>query len=121
MMIDDSFTSLFQNVFVAALATVGIVELLKNFLKTEKKWIYALIMIPLSVGCFLASIYLPKAVIGSLLTVGIVQDCYQLLIQSIKSVIKGITEKAGGTVINNDENDNKKETTEIVEGARNEQ
>lgn len=78
---------------MASFATVGIIETVKNFLKTDKKWIYALIMIPFSVLCFLASIKCPPYVIGSILTIGITQLCYDTIIQTMKNIVNKISEK----------------------------
>ncbi len=80
-------------VIVAAFATVGIMEFIKNFLKTSKTWIYAILMIPLSVGCYVSVELLPFAVIGSLLTIGSVQLCYQTLVQGFKAIISNVTSK----------------------------
>lgn len=75
----------------AAFATVGIVEWLKNFLNFSNKKIWAYIMIPICIGCYLAAELLPVWVIGSLLTLGTVQISYQTLIQGFDSVIKNIS------------------------------
>jgi hypothetical protein len=80
-------------VIVAALATVGIEEFIKNFMKNVKTIWYAVLMLPLSIGCFCAVNLLPTYVIGSLLTIGSVQLCYQTLIQGFKSVVTKITDK----------------------------
>ncbi|MBQ2552998.1 MAG: hypothetical protein II563_09170 [Treponema sp.] len=83
-------------VFVAAFATVGVEEFLKNFIKTEKTFIYAVLMIPLAVGCYFAIEALPVWVIGSLLTIGCVQICYQTIVQGFKTAIKGLSHKFEG-------------------------
>ena len=92
-------TQFLLRVIVAAFATVGIMEFIKNFLKTSKSWIYAVLMIPLSVGCYVSVELLPLAVIGSLLTVGSVQLCYQTLVQGFKAIIKNVTSKIENTDI----------------------
>lgn len=88
-------SDLMQNVFIAALAAVGIMETLKNFIKTEKTWIYSVIMIPVSIGCYLACLLLPKAVIGCILAVGVTQDCYTILVQTFQALVKAFRKKAG--------------------------
>lgn len=90
-------SELFQQVFIAAVASVGIVELLKNFIKTKRTWVYSLIMIPVALGCYASCLCLPKAVIGGILTVGVVQNGYQLVIQTVKNIFTGIAQKAGGS------------------------
>lgn len=89
-MIDSQFL---LKVFTAAFATVGIEEFIKNFLKTEKTWIYAILMFPLSVASYFSVERLPLWVIGSLLTVGCVQICYQTIVQGFKAVIEGLSNK----------------------------
>lgn len=89
-------SQLILKICVAAFATVGIEEYIKNFLKTEKTKIYALIMIPLSLGCFFAIEKLPIWVIGGLLTVGCVQIAYQTIIQGFKAIIDSLVDKLKG-------------------------
>lgn len=84
------------NVMLAAFATVGVIEVVKNFLTTEKKWMYSLIMIPLSLACYAAAEFLPTWVIGGILTIGVTQECYQIIIQSVTSIVKGMAQKLGG-------------------------
>lgn len=89
-MIDSQFL---LKVFTAAFATVGIEEFIKNFLKAKKTWVYALLMLPLSVACYFSVERLPLWVIGSLLTIGCVQICYQTIVQGFKAVIEGLSNK----------------------------
>lgn len=81
------YTEIVKNIIFAAIATVGLEEWLKNFIKTDKTWIYALIMMPLSVGSYCVCEYCPPAIIGSVITIGVVQICYQLIIQLLKKMI----------------------------------
>lgn len=90
------FEILWQNVVLAACACVGLIETLKSFIKTEKKWLYAVIMIPLAVGCYASVLYLPAWVIGSALTVAVCQIGYQTIVQTFQAVIKMIGKKAAG-------------------------
>ena len=87
---------LLQNVTIAAFACVGLIETLKSFFKTEKKWIYAVVMIPLSVGCYFAVLYLPPWVIGGMLTVAACQIGYQTIVQTFHALVKMIGNKAAG-------------------------
>ena len=73
---------------ISALAGVGLMEWLKNFIKTQKTWIFSLIMPAIAVGCFCSIEYLPIGVFGSIMTVGIMQINYQLLIQGIQKIVK---------------------------------
>ena len=82
------FVTYIIKTIIAALAGVGIMEWLKNFIKTEKTWIYSLIMPVVAIGCFCAIEYLPIGVFGSIMTTGIMQINYQLLIQGIQKVVK---------------------------------
>ena len=73
---------------IAALAGVGLMEWIKNFIKTEKTWIYSFIMPVIAIGCFVSIEYLPIGVFGSIMTIGIMQINYQLLIQGIQKIVK---------------------------------
>lgn len=80
-------------VIAAAFAAVGIEEFLKNFISfSTSKW-WALVMVPLAVGCFYAAEMLPPVVLGSLLTIGSVQICYETLIQGFRAVIERLSGK----------------------------
>ena len=46
-------------VLAASFATVGVVEAIKNFWKTERKIFYAVLMIPLSCACYVSVELLP--------------------------------------------------------------
>ncbi|MCR5436213.1 MAG: hypothetical protein K6E97_04010 [Treponema sp.] len=82
------FASYTLKAVISALAGVGLMEWLKNFIKTEKKWIYSIIMPFVAVGCFCSIEYLPIGVFGSIMTVGIMQIGYEILIQGIQKIIK---------------------------------
>lgn len=84
---------LLVKVVVAGFAAVGIEEWLKNFRPEKKSKWWALIMLPISVGCFVAVHMLPLPVIGSLLTVGTVQIAYETLIQGFRAVIDRVSGK----------------------------
>lgn len=92
---DKKMENLIKNVVVASFATVGLIETLKNFIKTDKKWVYALIMVPMSVGCFAVCVLCPSWVIGGLLTVGVTQLCYQTIVQTFNSIVKNVSAKLG--------------------------
>ena len=87
---------LLQNVVIAAFACVGLIETLKSFFKTEKKWLYAVIMIPFSVACYFAVLYLPPWIIGGMLTIAMCQIGYQTIVQTFQAVVKMIGNKAAG-------------------------
>lgn len=73
---------------ISAIAGVGFMEWIKNFIKTEKTWIFSLIMPVVAVGCFCSIEYLPIGVFGSIMTIGIMQINYQVLIQGIQKIVK---------------------------------
>lgn len=73
---------------ISAFAGVGLMEWIKNFIQTKKTWIYSLIMPVIAVGCFCSIVYLPIGVFGSIMTIGIMQINYQLLIQGIQKIVK---------------------------------
>lgn len=73
---------------MSALAGVGLMEWLKNFIKTQKTWVYSLLMPVVALGCFFSIEYLPSGVFGSIMTVGIMQLNYQVLIQGIQKFVK---------------------------------
>lgn len=81
----------------SAFAGVGLMEWLKNFIKTEKTWIYSLIMPVTAIVCFCAIEYLPIGVFGSIMTVGIMQIDYQILIQGIQKIVKSKINRFSGS------------------------
>lgn len=85
---------LVMKIVVAGFGAVGIEEYIKNFLPSKKSRWWALIMLPLSIGCFFAVHCLPLPVIGSVLTVGAVQIAYETLIQGFRAVIERVGGKA---------------------------
>lgn len=87
------FVSYIIKAVIASLAGVGLMEWLKNFIKTEKSWVYSLVMPFIAVGCFCAIEYLPTGVFGSIMTVGIMQIDYQLLIQGIQKLVSSKIDK----------------------------
>lgn len=91
-----NYSELMVQVVIASIGTVGLVEVIKNFLKTEKKWIFSLIMIPLCVGTYFAAVCLPSWVIGGIITIGVTQLCYQTIIQTIQNVVKVVTNRVSG-------------------------
>ena len=91
-----NYSELTTQVVISSIATVGLIEVFKNFFNTKRKWIYSLIMIPLSIGTYFATVCLPVWVIGGILTVGVTQECYQVIIQSVQSVVHSVTNKMGG-------------------------
>jgi len=82
-----------MKIIVACFATVGLEEYIKNFFKPKNKIWYAVLMLPLSALCYASLSLLPVEVIGSILTVGSVQLCYQTFIQGFKSIVENITNK----------------------------
>lgn len=86
-MTNVEISTLMLKIMVASFGSVGLMEYIKNFLKTEKTWIYSLIMPFIAIGVYCACEYLPIGIIGSILTVGCVQIDYQVIIQGFKKLI----------------------------------
>lgn len=82
-----------MEIIIACFATVGLEEYIKNFFKPQNKVWYAVLMLPLAAMCYVSLSLLPIEVIGSILTVGGVQLCYQTFIQGFKSIVENITNK----------------------------
>ena len=87
---------------ISAFAGVGLMEWIKNFIKTEKTWIYSLLMPFFAVGCFCSIEYLPIGVFGSIMTIGIMQINYQLLIQGIQKIVKSKIKTISETEVENE-------------------
>ena len=81
------FTAYIVKAVISAIAGVGLMEWIKNFIKTEKTWVYSLIMPVIAIGCFVSIEYLPIGVFGSIMTIGIMQLNYQVLIQGIQKIV----------------------------------
>ena len=88
-MIDSQFL---LKVFTAAFATVGIEEFIKNFLKTKKTWVYALLMIPLSIGSYFSVEVLPMWVIGFVCLWQYAGQSMMLYMAQISGISKSIYE-----------------------------
>lgn len=84
----ENFAPYIIKAIISALAGVGLMEWLKNFIKTEKTWIYSIIMPVIAIGCFCAIEYLPIGVFGSIMTIGVMQVGYQVLIQGIQKILQ---------------------------------
>lgn len=83
-------------IVISAFATVGLIEYLKNFIKTEKKWVYSIIMPFVAIGCYCACQYLPIGITGGILTVGCVQIGYKVIVQGFKKIFEKAGNKIGG-------------------------
>ena len=84
----DIISKYFLKAMFSAIAGVGLLEWLKDLIKTEKTRIYSLLMPFVAVGCFCAIEYLPIGVFGSIVTIGIMQIDYQVIIQGFKKIGK---------------------------------
>lgn len=84
---NNEIKNLILKVIIASFGSVGIMEYIKNFLKTKKTYIYSIIMPFIAVGCFLATEYLPIGIIGGIVTVGCVQLDYQVIVQGFKNIM----------------------------------
>lgn len=118
-MIEQELTGLAIKIGLAGFGAVGVMEWLKNFFKFKKTWVYALVMPVFAVGCYAAVHFLPPYVIGAILTVGVVQLNYQVIIQGFKAVIKALLSKAGANINDNEDNSGDKKSSEKEEGNKN--
>lgn len=80
--------TLLLQVIISSFAAVGVIEYIKNFIKTDNKIVFAIIMPFMAIGCFCACSLLPLPVIGSILTIGSVQLDYQVIVQGFKKTIE---------------------------------
>lgn len=80
-------SNLLLKIVLASFGATGILEWLKNFIKTPKTWVYSIIMPMLAIGCFFICEFCNVAVIGSILTIGCVQLDYQVIVQGFKTLI----------------------------------
>lgn len=69
----------------AAVAVAGLIQWAKNWLKGAKPWVWAALLIPLSIGYA----YLPAKIQGALLVAAIAQLGYETLIQPAKRKLDG--------------------------------
>ena len=105
---DAKITELVVKVVLASFGATGLIEFLKNFIKTKKTWVYSLIMPFFAVLCFVVCEFCPTSIIGSILTIGVVQLNYQVIVQGFQKVINASIEKTTG------KNKNTMESTESV-------
>lgn len=83
----------YKNIVMAAIETVGIIQVIKNFIPEKfPKWLYAVIMCILApVFCVVGS-YCPPIVSASIMTICVSQLGYEEIIQSIKKLVSKGTE-----------------------------
>lgn len=80
--------ALVKIVIIAAVETVGLIEVLKKFVKFKKGWKYTLIMIPLAFICSYIYLYVPIAVTAGILTVCVSQLFYKNVLQALEGLVK---------------------------------
>ncbi len=80
--------ALVKIVIVAAVETVGLIEVLKKFVKFKKGWKYTLIMIPLAFICSYIYLYLPIAITAGILAVCVSQMFYKNVLQVLEGIVK---------------------------------
>lgn len=72
----------------SAIETVGIIQILKNFLPEKfPKWLYAIFMCVLAPLFCLIGQYCPQIVTTSILTICVSQLGYETILQTIKKLI----------------------------------
>lgn len=91
-----NFSELITKIVISAFAATGLIEFLKNIIKTKKTWIYVILMPIVAIACYCTCEYLPTVVIGCILTIGMVQLCYQIIVQGFKTIVKGFINKSSG-------------------------
>ncbi|MDR0785577.1 MAG: hypothetical protein LBE74_06825 [Treponema sp.] len=87
--------ALAQMIGVAALETVGSIEVLKNFFQPRSKKLWTVVMAPLAIVFCLVYHYLPVWVSAGVLTVCACQICYDVVLQTFKRIVRGV---GGGEV-----------------------
>lgn len=80
-------------IFTALLQTVGLIEVLKNFIVLKNKRIWAVVMIPLGVSMTYAASYLPDTVNAAILVVCGSQLFYQSILQSFQKIVENLANK----------------------------
>lgn len=90
------FSELITKIVISAFAATGLIEFLKNIIKTQKTWIFVILMPIVAIACYCACEFLPPVVIGCILTIGMVQLCYQLIVQGFKNIITAFINKSAG-------------------------
>ena len=79
---------LIKIVLVAAVETVGLIEVMKKFITFKKGWIYTTIMIPLAFACATAYVYLPAVITAGILAVCVSQIFYKNVLQVLEGLVK---------------------------------
>lgn len=79
---------LIKIVLVAAVETVGLIEVMKKFITFKKGWIYTTIMIPLAFACATAYVYLPTVITAGILAVCVSQIFYRNVLQALEGLVK---------------------------------
>ena len=80
--------ALIKIVIIAAVETVGLIEVMKKFITFKKGWIYTCIMIPLAFACATAYVYLPPVVTAGILAVCVSQMFYKNVLQVLEGLVK---------------------------------
>lgn len=77
-----------ETITQSAIMTVGIVQVLKNFMPEKTPtWIYSVLMIVLSAVFVLISMFAPKWIATSVITICVAQLGYEGIIQTIKKMV----------------------------------
>lgn len=77
-----------QLITTSAIETVGIIQILKNFMPEKfPKWLYAVFMCILSPVFCIIGTYCPQLVTTSIITICVSQLGYETILQSIKKII----------------------------------
>ncbi len=85
--------SFFMMIGLAAMTTVGTIEVLKNFLILENKKIWTIVMIVLAPIYCAIYFYLPLWVIGCILAICLCQIGYDSIVKTYHSLVDKIGNK----------------------------
>lgn len=77
-----------ETITQSAIMTVGIVQVLKNFMPEKTPtWVYSVLMIVLSFVFVAVSMFAPKWIATGIITVCVAQLGYEGIIQTIKKMV----------------------------------
>lgn len=89
---------LIKEVAVAAIATVGFTQFLKNFFRNKPLSgnVWALVMVALAVTFTLADEFLPEWVTVAVLTVVVSQLFYETIFSALAALVNAVADRAKG-------------------------
>jgi hypothetical protein len=79
-----------QMIGVAAMETVGTIEVMKNFFRPKNRKVWAVVMMPLALLFCAVYTYLPIWVSAGILTICTCQICWDTVLQTFKRIVARI-------------------------------